>query len=361
MDSPNSKTWMTLLVTAAIGVAAGCSADPSTSNAAPQSSAVQPRAKEEVSTSAPLFDESKLTAQKTIQRPKTFQGCVKKARKALKEFDCSAAVVYATFAIEMEPKRVEGYFLRGKARSRGLMDDTETAIKDLETAASIDNKEPEIFQQLAYQHNMRKDYDNALRAVNKAIEMDPRNRQLFEFRAGLYGGLGKRELALKDLTTCIKLRPQEMGHWVSRGKLYEALGKNEEALADYSKACELVSKDFKIVDAEVLKTRAGLLAKLGRHEEAIKDLSVVIKEIPEDDDALRLRGDEKASLAKYSEAIVDYTHAIELSPEYARASYEARARAYKKRGDTKLAEQDLQKAASLRGISAEKPVFDHKR
>lgn len=306
-----------------------------------------------------IIDEFKGREEKgAIERPDSFEKCLRRARRALRADSYKAAIQYATYAIEMQPERAEGYYWRGKARYKSLGDDTDLAIEDLEKAGSIDSKHPETFQLLAQLYNLKERRKEALEAVSRAIELDPKDRQLYEFRASLLSSLDKKELALKDLGACIALRPGEIGTYLARGKLLEAYGRDNEALDDYSKACQLTSGNFKMASGEVFKIRAGLLLKLGRHEESIKDLSLVIEKMPEDDDALRLRGDTLVSLGRYEDAISDYTRAIDISPDYARAAYEARAIAYRKIGDSQRAESDLKKARTLEGKPAEKPVFD---
>ncbi|MBZ0189745.1 MAG: hypothetical protein K8F91_26095, partial [Candidatus Obscuribacterales bacterium] len=59
----------------------------------------------------------------------------------------------------------------------------------------------------------------------------------------------------------------------------------------------------------------------------------------------------------YDRALADYTTSIDLAPQFAAASYEARSRVYQRIGKFDLAEKDRAKATKMRKAPAELPVY----
>lgn len=281
------------------------------------------------------------------------------ARVALKEDRYDRCIELATKAIQKDQNLARAYSLRADASIKSLNGDDKTAESDLRTATALAPNNPEPHELLAELLYEKKDVDGALKEVTRAIELSPKDKGLNELRAGLYDQIGKKELAMADLQAAIDKQPEQIANYLVRAQYAEKYGLQDEALKDYSEGIKRSKQ--KITDLakqEGYKRRAMLLSKMGRHKEAVADLSTVIKVNDDDDDALRLRGDEYAALNDFDRAVNDYTKAIELSPDYARASLEARAKAYEHLGKTALAKNDLEKAAHLEYKRAEKPVFE---
>ncbi len=307
--------------------------------------------------SSMLRDYDKSKAKTKAERPASIDACLRMAKKAIKDDDSPAAVQYASYAIEMKPDLAEGYFLRGKARFQAVLN-VDKAVQDLEKAVALDPSLADGFYMLANLYSNAELRQEALSAISRAIKVSPNEEKLYQFRASLFRTLGRKNDALADLGTGIKIEPKSINLHVARAALLESYGMNEESLADYSKALELSSKDLTLRGVELLKTRAALLSKMNRHKAAIEDLSKAIAKVPEDDDALRLRGEEYTKTNNYPAALTDFTKAIDLSPQYARLSYAERSEVYKKMGNLDLADQDMKKSNSLKGERAEKPIFE---
>lgn len=287
----------------------------------------------------------------------TAEGHLAAAKKAFEGGDFDTSIRAATNAIRLNPQMAEAYTWRGKAYYASSSGDQKAALMDLQKAISIDPKVEGGYEYLAMIYDSQKEYDKALAALNRAIEADPSDRDLHNSRATVLLTLGESERALQDQSEYIRLGPDKPSGYMKRGVLLEKLGRYDLALSDYSRAITLQPASDILVTGQSFKTRASLLSRLGRHKESIADLSKAIGLDDSDDDALRTRGDEYFALGHLEKAIADYTRAIELSPQYARASFEARSKAYRALGKFELAEKDKKEAGLLRKGPAEKPIY----
>ena len=134
------------------------------------------------------------------------------------------------------------------------------------------------------------------------------------------------------------------------GKAHRADDYNSAALCDDERSTVRVKPI-------ALNLRVDLLTKLGRHKEAIKDLTELLKSNPGEDELMRKRGDSYTALKEYSRALQDYNKAIALEPEFARPVYESRSKLYKEMGKEDLAKRDLEKALKMKATPAEKKIY----
>ena len=146
-----------------------------------------------------------------------------------------------------------------------------------------------------------------------------------------------------------------------RGQLHETTGKNEAALEDYRLAARPDPKEGKIPKRPIaLKSRAILLDKLGRHQEAVADLTAALALDRQDDELRRLRAVQYTALKKFDLALADLDEAIENGPEFAQQAYLDRATVYELTGKSDLAQKDRQAASRLKKKPAERPLFELK-
>ncbi|MCA9800479.1 MAG: tetratricopeptide repeat protein [Cyanobacteria bacterium HKST-UBA02] len=292
-------------------------------------------------------------------RPRTYRRCIILGEKALKRDDVGAALAYARFALEKNPRSGRAYYIRGRALYKAENNSLEKAIADLEKAVSLDPGISQANEILAETYATRGESEKAIEAASRAIKAKPTDAALYELRASILWERGRKEEALADLGESVKLRHDFRGY-LARAKYFESDGRRDLAIKDYTTALER-EKTFDLGKAEILKARAACYSRDNKHQQAIADLSQVVEHISEDDDAFRLRGEEYFKLKDYHRAVSDFTRAIEISPDYARASLEDRGRAYRALGENELAEKDLAEARDQEGKQAEKPVFEIKK
>lgn len=291
-----------------------------------------------------------------LVKPRTYRRCITLGEKALKRDDVTAALAYAKFALEMNPQSGRAYYIRGRALYKAEDSSLDKALADLEKAVSLDPGIAQAHEILAANYATRGEFQKAIKAVSRAIQAKPGDAELYELRASILWEKGRKDEALADLGESVKLRRDFRGY-LARAKYFEADGRRDRAIEDYTTALER-EKKFNLGTAEILKARAACYSLDQKHRQAIADLSRVIEQIKEDDDAFRLRGEEYLKLKDYHRAVADFTRAIEISPDYARASLEARGRAYRALGEKELADKDLAEARDQEQKKAEKPVFE---
>lgn len=280
-------------------------------------------------------------------------------QKALLISDYKTAYQASSKALALSPRLGEAYCMRGKSRYLLSHGDQTQSIEDLQTAVKLNPLIAEAYEYLGMIYDSQKEYRKAIDVLSKGLKQFPRSSTLLECRASVYGTLGENEKALDDYSDLIKCMPHRASYYIKRAGQFERMGRYKDALNDYSGAI-MNNRIADLVTCDSYKKRAILLSKLGRHHDAINDLSKLIELDDSDDDAIRLRGNEYRISNQLEKAIADYSKAIELSPQYARSSYESRASAYEALGKSDLAEKDRQNARNLEQTQAEKPVFEPK-
>ena len=184
----------------------------------------------------------------------------------------------------------------------------------------------------------------AIQDFSRAIELFPKT-YFYRNRGKSYSNLGKFDLGIADATKAIELDPKQGLAYFNRGLAYMQQKNNPPAIADFTKVMELDPDEY-----EAFYNRGTLYYRQQQYEPAIKDLdkylTMNVKDQGNLSDGYNNRGLAKYYLGKTTEAIADFTKAIELVPDKKKA-YTNRAMAYRKLGKTGLADADDQKAASL--------------
>lgn len=275
--------------------------------------------------------------------------------------DYPSAVFLLDKAIELNPKNSDCFYMRGRDKFMDLDDKNASAKLDFIEAIKLGCTNPGAFELLASIYDSDGETQKAIETLSKGIKLCEKKKHLYLARAALYATVGKKEKALADYSSLLESDPGFSRAYFMRGQLYEDLGKNEKALEEYNQAAK-TNTIYNKVSTKIagLKTRAILLNKLGRFEEATADLTEILKERPNDDELLRLRGDNFCALKKYDQALSDYTNSINAAPDFARLSYAARAKLYRLQGKNNLAEKDLVKSIKLKEAPAETPLYSGK-
>jgi tetratricopeptide (TPR) repeat protein len=279
------------------------------------------------------------------------------AAELMRGHDNDAAVVAATRALLLNPDFAEAYLARAQARSRAVHSNMKEVSEDLEKAIALKADMRGAYDLLADVYDSQKQYAKAVQARTLAIAQNSRDRDVYRRRSASLYALGKKDLALADLDRFIAIRKDKpIGHRLKADLLVD-MGRNEDALKEYGTALQFEKGNTK---SPIFHLRGRLYAKLKRYKESIDDFSAAIAIDPQDDDALRMRGDQYCKIGKYEMAIADYSKAIDTSPDFARASLEARSKAYKEMGRLDLAAKDEKSARALSAGPAERPVYEIK-
>jgi len=275
--------------------------------------------------------------------------------------DYEASEVLADESIKLSPKKARAYLLRGQAQCSTLSGKYENALADVEKARELGLKDPDLYMTLGKIYDGLGRTREAIDALSQGIALYPELRKLYKSRASLNLALGEKDKTLLDYDQILKLDPRDSLCLILRAQLYERAGENEKALDDYQLAARPDPKEGKIPKRPVaLKFRAILLDKLGRHQEAVADLTAALELDRQDDEVRRLRAVQYIALKKFDLALADLNRAIENGPEFAQQAYLDRATVYELTGKTDLAQQDRQSASRLKKKPAERPLFELK-
>jgi tetratricopeptide (TPR) repeat protein len=193
-------------------------------------------------------------------------------------------------------------------------------------------------------------------------------------RAKLFGESGRVEEAIKDLERSVELHPQNAAAWAGlgqfqfmkddlkgallaaqrsleiaahpqalalRAKLFVLEGKYAAALKFFDHAVRLAPER-----GEIRTDRAGTLAQLGRLGEAVGELNRVLKKNPSSIPALRTRAQLLAALGKIREAQADARTLTQLAPEDMETHFVNAVVAYQRK-EHRLALESIGKALAL--------------
>lgn len=262
-------------------------------------------------------------------------------------------------AIAKNPASGKAHYMRGICLSGKIGASPDSALREFKEALRLGYQDFKLYDHMATAYEGKNDLDGAIDALSRGIAFDSGARGLYRYRAALYDKIGDFKNAERDYRRVIEMCSKDkVGKpFMTRGDFYERQKRYEEALGDYAEALEHLRKGDK---TPALRKRSALLIKLGRHKEALPDLTAILAEHPTDEDALKLRGDTFFALGKNSDALRDYSKVIELAPEFARTSYEGRARVYERLGEMELSRKDMDEARRLYERPAEKPVYEIK-
>lgn len=275
--------------------------------------------------------------------------------------DYDAAEMLASKSIELDPDNARGYLLRGKARCNSTDGKYEDALADLRIARDLGLRKTDLYATEAKINDSLGRTQDAIDALSEGIVHFPGSKKLYKTRASLNLALGKTDETMKDYNKLLEIDPRDSLCRILRGQLHESTGENEAALEDYELAARPDRKEGKIPKRPVaLKFRAILLDKLGRHQEAVADLTAALELDRQDDEVRRLRAVQYIALKKFDLALADLNRAIENGPEFAQQAYLDRATVYELTGKTDLAQQDRQSASRLKKKPAERPLFELK-
>lgn len=193
-------------------------------------------------------------------------------------------------------KTAQDYVLQGTEQS--LRREYARAIKTLSKALELDPQEATAYlhRGIAYLESGEK--EKALQDFNQSLGLEPSALGYYN-RALAWLEMGAEERALDDLGQAIRLAPKDRESYLLRGIVYSERGDQERALEDVERAIELKHEGGKRAKAiileragwdeealacwdEVLRGRGGdaialarrglLLLRLGRREEAQRDL-----------------------------------------------------------------------------------------
>jgi tetratricopeptide (TPR) repeat protein len=208
------------------------------------------------------------------------------------------AVSLFTKAIQHRQEIAQSYMLRGAARS--LLKQYSRAMKDLDSARSLDPANYKVFGFMGRNYREQGDYPNALVYYDKAIGMNGKDADLYDSRATVKMSLGRHKEAIVDENMAIQLDPGNADFYLNRGFAKMQLRDDAASLADYNKSISIHPS------AQCYADRGALYLQMKQYQKAIEDFSRELKEMPQDFVILCKRGEAYQALGQASLACQDF-------------------------------------------------------
>lgn len=271
-------------------------------------------------------------------------------RLLMKEKRYSEAKAPLDAFLKRKPNSIVGLIYRSKCCADANR--YQEAIRDLKVAEKLDPHCAVVYRAQADIYAMMKQYDNAIAAATAAIKnakVRP-DKDIFHTRSMMYSAKGLHKQAIQDMDSYLQIDPVKPRAYSWRATACEQDGQLDRAIADYKIAFQKSNSyeyQFHIV---------RVLQKQGKMKEAIDEVTKIIKQNPDEDEAWNKRGTLYYNTGKYKEAVSDFTHALETNFGSEETLYRARARAYEKLGKRELADKDFRKADELRKKPTVAPI-----
>lgn len=183
----------------------------------------------------------------------------------------------------------------------------------------------------------------ALRCVNAALEMVPDLAAGYAVRSEVYATAGQIDMAADDAERAVKIAPRYPEARLARARMYTRYGLHEDAIHDLNVGLQ-ERPDWAVGYLEI----AQIYMKAAQYENSLAALDMLSKQpVPPNTryEAMLLTGWlYEDRLKDLDRAIAAYTRAIPLLPDR-KIAYIRRAFAYRSRGDSRQAAEDLLRAA----------------
>lgn len=182
-------------------------------------------------------------------------------------------------------------------------------------------------------------FDEAIADYTVLIEAGQADAPVYMMRGTARGRKGDRDGALADFEHALKLNPQYAEAYYNRGKLRASLGEANEAIADLTNALRLkpafpaaaivlanilgergeAARALEVLNASIAAeddpwarvSRAGLLLRQNRKDEALEDYSRALERAPGITIARMDRANLRMMRGEFDRAIADFTAAID--------------------------------------------------
>lgn len=224
----------------------------------------------------------------------TLEGKVVKGKKKYQRIrECNMNLPYGE-------KNLTWAFRRGKLNSSlgfhdEALEDFNYIISKRKPTRVRQSSERSLYHTMALDYVAIEDYEQALKYNFKALALEKGNQAVLNNLGSLLLRVKEYDLALKYLDKCHAINPNNYYAFFNKGKLYLETGDYTKALAFIEKTVadersHKLSKKHVSVEKTIWATRGELYYKLGRLEEAIKDLQKALKENPVNSYAYRCLG-----------------------------------------------------------------------
>ncbi len=200
---------------------------------------------------------------------------------------------------------------------------------------------PEVKMERARILMEREQAAEAIPLLNEVVDATPKDPEARYQRGVAYENLDVLEKALNDYNECLILDSERTDALNNKAVVLAKMERFKEAAVEFTRLVDLDPQG-----ALAYRNRGLCHVDLGDYETALADYAKALELDPKDSANWYQRAGVYLAQKRYEEAEQDYTKAIEITPDLAPA-WMNRGVARYKRGEKKLAAEDLKKAQSL--------------
>jgi len=255
-------------------------------------------------------------------------------------------VIDARRLLEPACRRPDSTCLMHCLLAKAYMDDPDLDPKvvkrvdsELQTAIKLNPSSGYAYRVWAEWDNLQGNYKAAIVHSKKALAVKDSENDAWRQLTIAYSNLGDYKAALECTERRFKLDGATEAHFLTKAALLEKLNRRGEAAQQYREALKVRNVDTTV------NLLVDCLTTDGKYQDAIVEISQLIKKNPNDSEAIAKRAALQSKLKHYKEAIQDYTAALDLDPSP--RLYTARAAVYGLNNQKKQADDDIAKAKKL--------------
>ena len=222
-----------------------------------------------------------------------------------------------------------------------------TALTGLQAQENSKQTEAGALIAEAAQNLKAEKFDEAIEKTTKVLEIFPKSGDVYVMRAMAYQGKNETQKAIADYSLALasKINPSlELIAHKMRGLLLYQSKKYDEAVNDFDFTISKRQDDFKDYGF-----RGWSHFFKGNYPKAIADFDMVLKLSPAETGFRRFRAMAHYYLENYQKSVDDITEELKINSKPPVENYQIRSNAYRKLGNTELAELDEKKYQELGG------------
>jgi tetratricopeptide (TPR) repeat protein len=209
-------------------------------------------------------------------------------------------------AIEIGPENPTGYALRALLRlSDASRDDLDLALIDISRAIELHPAATFSYRVRACLHFRLGNPPAAMADCDYVVKLDPTDDTSYAQRGGLHGMMGHYDAAIADCTEAIRLNPENAEAFYYRGIARALQSDWEGARADGYEGLRLCPTDHRNYELLI-----EVFTQTREYDKAIDMCTKAHAKYPKTGRYLTLRGQAYASMERWEEAIADLSEVI---------------------------------------------------
>lgn len=186
---------------------------------------------------------------------------------------------------------------------------TEEAIKIFSRCLEMDPSSSSSLYEIANIHLVRGDYQSAMLMLERAVSLNHGNQYYLILLAKVYQQNKLYEKAADSFGVLAALTPDNTEYPIFRAEMLNMAGKTEEALACYN---ELEKK--RGVTEQVTLGKQGIFVKLGKKQEAYKEVENLVAKFPGESKYYGLLADMYLADSLMDKSLENYNKVLQYKP-----------------------------------------------